>query len=98
MDWWGLQFFFDLFIGLCRIIWAIGVKLRLGVCLVYIAAVCLFFQDWARENETLSVGILIALLVLVAISWIVTLVLKIKKWRMLKRADEVNRQYIETLK
>lgn len=97
MDW-GLRFFFDLMIGLCRIIWAIGVKLRLGVCMVYMLVVYLFFWKWYCANTALADGILIALVVLTAISWIATLVLKIKKWRMLKRADEANRQYLETMK
>ena len=97
MDW-GQRFFFDLMIGLCRIIWAIGVKLRLGVCMVHMLVVYLFFWKWYCANTALADGILIALVVLTAISWIATLVLKIKKWRMLKRADEANRQYLETMK
>lgn len=95
---WAFEFFLKLMMGVCTIIWTIGIKLRLGVCLVYITAIYLFFWDWYCANKALAEGILIALLVLTAISWVITFVLKIKKWRMLKRADKVNRQYLETTK
>ena len=53
-------------------------KTRLIIAAFPIAAVLIFFKDWYEANTQLANGIGIALIALVAVSWIVTLVRYIK--------------------
>lgn len=48
-------------------------KLRLGVPLLYTALMATVLSDWSRAHEPLAVGILVAMLVVVAASWVATI-------------------------
>ena len=74
-----LKLFIRLILMLGSLVVWICVKLRLGIPLLYTVLMCTVFLDWASANETLSVGILVALLGGVAISWIYTAVRAIKR-------------------
>ena len=52
---------------------------RLTIPLLYFLAMAFICPKWAGEHETLTIGILIAMLVIVAISWIVTIVRKVRE-------------------
>jgi len=52
---------------------------RLGIPLLYVFAVPIFFPDWLHEHETLATGILFAMLGLVVLSWVVTIRKKIRR-------------------
>lgn len=69
--------------------------LRLTIPLVYLIVILAAFPDWYNENMALGDGIGIALLVGVAISWIVTFVRKIREKMRVDRADQVNREALK---
>ncbi len=73
-----LGLFVRLFLMLASLVVWICVKLRLGIPLLYTVLMCTLFLEWSTANETLAVGILIAMLAGVAISWIYTAVRAIK--------------------
>lgn len=54
--------------------------LRLTIPLGYAIVVSLCFGEWYRAHEALGDGIFFALLGLVALSWIVSIVRKIRAW------------------
>ncbi|MDL2327266.1 hypothetical protein LJC64_01195 [Ruminococcaceae bacterium OttesenSCG-928-A11] len=54
------------------------IRLRLGIPLLYTILMITAFSSWAAAHNTLAIGILIALVVSVGISWLVTLVRKVK--------------------
>ena len=54
--------------------------LRLTIPLGYAILVSLCFGEWYRAHEALGDGIFFALLGLVALSWIVSIVRKIRAW------------------
>jgi len=67
------------------VIWIIKwvvIKSRLFIPALFVAIVLIFFGDWYSTNEMIANGILAALVAIVAISWIITL---INKLRYLKR-------------
>ena len=61
------------------------IKLRLIFPLVYIALVSTVFVQWTEANQALSMTILYILLGLVALSWLITLWLKIYEKRQYKQ-------------
>ena len=54
--------------------------LRLTIPLGYAVIVSLCFGEWYRAHEALGDGIFFALLGLVALSWIVSIMRKIREW------------------
>lgn len=55
----------------------LALKLRLGVPLLYSILMLTIFHGWYQAHAALADGILFAMAVLVALSWVVTLVRKI---------------------
>ena len=53
-------------------------KLRLGIPLLYTILMIAVFDEWAAAHDVLAVGILIALVAAVGLSWVVTLVRKVR--------------------
>lgn len=53
-------------------------ELRLAIPLIYALLVPVLFHDWYDTHEALGNGIFFALLGLVALSWIITIVRKIR--------------------
>lgn len=64
-----------------NVIFRIASFFRLGIPLLYVLVVPIFFPDWLHTNETLAAGIFYAMTGLVIISWIVS----IRKRILLKR-------------
>ena len=54
--------------------------LRLTIPLGYAIVVSLCFGEWYHAHEALGDGIFFALLTLAALSWIISLVKKIRAW------------------
>ena len=52
---------------------------RLTIPLLYFLTMAFICPKWAGEHEALTIGILIAMLVIVAISWVVTIVRKLRE-------------------
>lgn len=52
---------------------------RLTIPLLYFLTMAFVCPKWAGEHELLTIGILIAMLVIVAISWVVTIVRKVRE-------------------
>ena len=53
-------------------------KLRLGVPLLYTILMVTVFDEWAAAHNALAVGILIAMVATIALSWVVSLVRRVK--------------------
>lgn len=53
-------------------------KLRLGIPLLYTILMVTVFDAWAAAHNALTVGILIVMVATVVLSWIVTLIRKVK--------------------
>ena len=51
-------------------------KLRLGIPLLYIILVCTALREWADKNQTLAIAMFGVLILMVIVSWIVTII----KW------------------
>ena len=51
-------------------------KLRLGIPLLYIILVCTVLREWADENQTLAIAVFGALMLMVVVSWVLTII----KW------------------
>ena len=54
--------------------------LRLTIPLGYAVVVSLCFGEWYHAHETLGDGVFFALLGMVALSWIVSIMRKIREW------------------
>lgn len=54
--------------------------LRLGIPLLYALIVPTIFHEWYYAHYTLANGIWYAMLVLVAVSWVVSIVQKVQEW------------------
>ena len=52
---------------------------RLTIPLIYFLAMAFICPKWAGEHEPLTIGILVAMLIIVVISWIVTIVRKVRE-------------------
>lgn len=84
---------------LIGILFRIAGTLRLSVPLLYALVVAFFFPGWSTRNPALSMGILYGLIGLCVLSWIVSLIQKIRE-RCAERALEEHeaRAIIETIK
>ena len=84
---------------LIGILFRIAGTLRLSVPLLYALVVAFFFPGWSTRNPVLSMGILYGLIGLCVLSWIVSLIRKIRE-RCAERALEEReaRAIIETIK
>ena len=60
---------------------------RLGIPLFYALFIAILFPDFVHEQETLANGILLAMLVLIALSWVVTIRKKIRRRREQKQYE-----------
>ena len=60
---------------------------RLGIPLLYVFAVPIFFPDWLHEHETLATVIFFVMLGLVVLSWIMSIRKKIRRKREQKQYD-----------
>lgn len=69
-------------LGLLSIIFRVGAKLRLTLPILYIltASIAGFFTDFVRKNEGLVWLGLFVLLGTIVISWVVSLVQRIRDW------------------
>ena len=65
-------------IGAIKLVKWTLIKTRLIIAALPVAGVLIFFKDWYKANIQLADGIGIALIALVAASWIITLVRYIK--------------------
>jgi hypothetical protein len=54
---------------------------RLGIPLLYVFAVPIFFPDFLHEHEMLATGILFAMLGFVVLSWVVSIRKKLRHRR-----------------
>lgn len=54
--------------------------LRLGIPLLYALIVPTVFQEWFYSNYTLAYGIWCAMIALVALSWVVTILRRVREW------------------
>ncbi len=70
-----------------NVVFKIASVFRLSIPLIYVFALPIFFPNWLGENEPLALGILIAMLVLVVISWVMTIRNKIENRRRQKQFD-----------
>ena len=67
-------------LGLLALMFKAASVLRLGVPLLYALVVPTVFHGWFYANYDLAYGIWYAMLVIVALSWIVTIVNKVRAW------------------
>lgn len=54
--------------------------LRLGIPLLYALIVPTIFHEWYHTHCTIANGIWYTMLALAAVSWVVSLVRKVRKW------------------
>ncbi len=84
---------------LIGILFRIAGTLRLSVPLLYAFVVAFFFPGWSTRNPELSMGILYGLIGLCVLSWIVSLIRKIREHRAEREMEECEaRAIIETIK
>jgi len=84
---------------LIGILFRIAGTLRLSVPLLYALVVAFFFPGWSTRNPALSMGILYGLIGLCVLSWIVSLIRKIREHRAERALEEFEaRAIIETIK
>jgi len=72
------------------IVWIIKwvvIKSRLLIPVSFVAVVLIFFGDWYSANEMVANGILAALVAIVAVSWIITLINKLKYLKRQHKSD-----------
>jgi len=72
------------------VVWIIKwvvIKSRLFIPALFVAVVLIFFGDWYSMNEMVANWILVALVAVVAVSWIITLINKLKYLKRQHRRD-----------
>lgn len=88
--------FAGFFIGLA---FRLAAMMRLGIPLLYTLVLAFIFPSWAHEHQELSMWILYGLLALVAISWIVSLLKKIRYHKLKRDCERMETEMmIEQLK
>lgn len=70
---------FRILILVVSLVLQVMLKLRLGIPLIYTVLMITVFSGWAEANNNLAVGILIALLVMVGLSWAVSFVKRVRE-------------------
>ena len=68
--------------------------LRLMLPLLYALVVGFFFPVWANTHQALSMGILYVLLGLCAISWVITLIRKIREKRAERAYERIEEEML----
>lgn len=85
---------FMISIVLCALVFVVGIlfrvagALRLSVPLLYCFIVAFFLPGWSTRNPELSMGILYGLIGLVVLSWVITLIRKIREYRAQKEIEQ----------
>lgn len=74
-----LSFVFVVISVVLQVLFRFAAVGRLTIPLLYFLIMAFVCPKWAGEHEALTLGILIAMLVLVAISWVVTIVRKLRE-------------------
>lgn len=74
-----LSFVFVVISVVLQVLFRFAAISRLTIPLLYFLFMAFVCPKWAGEHEALTIGILIAMLVLVAISWVVTIVRKLRE-------------------
>ena len=74
-----LSFAFVVISVVLQVLFKFAAVSRLTIPLLYFLIMAFVCPKWAGEHEALTLGILIALLVLVALSWVVTIVRKLRE-------------------
>ena len=84
---------------LIGILFRIVGTLRLSVPLLYALVVAFFFPGWSTRNPALSMGIFYGLIGLCVLSWIVSLIRKIREHRAEREMEECEvRAIIDAIK
>lgn len=98
-------YMFMILIVSCAVVFLIGIlfriagTLRLSIPLLYALVVAFFFPGWSTRNPELSMGILYGLIALCVLSWIVSLIRKIREHRAQKELEQwETRAVIEAIK
>lgn len=74
-----LSFVFVVVSIILQVLFRFAATSRLTIPLLYFLFMAFVCPKWAGEHETLTIGILIAMLILVAISWVVTIVRRLRE-------------------
>ncbi|PWM29331.1 MAG: hypothetical protein DBX40_00240 [Clostridiales bacterium] len=74
------------------LIFRLVAMLRLSVPLLYALVVGFFFPVWANTHQALSMSILYGLLGLCVLSWILTLIRKIRCYRMQREYERIEEE------
>lgn len=64
--------------GFLALVFRLASALRLGIPLIYVLLVSTVLSGWYSAHEPLGDGILFAMLILVAVSWVYSAVQKIR--------------------
>lgn len=70
-------------------------KLRLGIPLLYVAIVLIFFRDWYNANTQIGDYILFGMVGLCAISWVISFVRFIQRQRLPSASEAYARALVE---
>lgn len=76
------------------LIFRFAAVLRLGLPLLYALVVGFFFPVWANTHQALSMGILYGLLALTALSWVVSLIRKIREIRAERAYERIEEEML----
>lgn len=70
--------FLRLLVTMVSLMLRVLIRLRFGIPLLYTILMITAFDSWAAAHNALAIGILVALVAGVGISWLVTLVRRVK--------------------
>lgn len=74
-----LSFVFVVVSIILQVLFRFAAISRLTIPLLYFLIMAFVCPKWAGEHESLTIGILVVMLVLVAISWVVTIVRRLRE-------------------
>lgn len=69
-----------LFIAIFVLVFRLAGVFRLGIPLLYALIVPTIFHEWYYTHTLLANGIWYAMLALVAVSWVISIVQKVREW------------------
>lgn len=69
-----------LFIAIFVLVFRLAGVFRLGIPLIYALIVPTIFHEWYYTRTALANGIWYAMLVAVAVSWVITIARKVREW------------------